>query len=318
MQNSFKTKAATTPKMALITILVVAFSLTGCIFVEYVDVPTATPESTEPGAVSIATLDPPATQEAPADPAPEPTVPLAPTVIPLPLVLDGNIVWTDGFETGDISGITEVGDFYKQGSGAYQLVTPHAHSGNVSVELTIDSLAPTDTGSHAAYLFHTRYDLLPDDGYYYSAWYYIPTLVKPEVYWNIMQWKSTQDGSTPQPIYMINVRDSGPDKLYLYLGYLPNREDVRKFYHQEHVDIPVGQWFNVETYYKRAQDNTGQIQIWQDGIEIFNITNTTTVLSDNSIHWSVNSYSSGIEPAPLTLYVDDMAISKTRLVHTPD
>ena len=67
-----------------------------------------------------------------------------------------------------------------------------------------------------------------------------------------------------------------------------------------------------------TRDNTAQIQIWQDGIEIFNITDTPTVLSDNTIHWSVNSYSSGLAPAPLTLYVDDMAISKTRLGQTLD
>jgi hypothetical protein len=175
--------------------------------------------------------------------------------------------------------------------------------------LTINSSA--SGGGHAAYLFNWRSHLFPKDAYYYSAWYYIPSNVKPKVWWNVMQWKSTQSGGSSEPIYVIDIGDYG-GKLRLYLSYKPNKSVARVYEHNV-VDVPTDQWFQIEAYYKRSQTNTGQIVIWQDGVEILRVSNTDTVLSDNTIHWSVNNYTDDIEPNPLTIYVDDAAMSETRL-----
>jgi hypothetical protein len=290
-----------------ITTLLTALSLSGCASATIDD--SSTEPQVTPTCVCVCDCD---------GPTLEPNAQNTPVSIQSSPIQESAIAWKAGFENGDISEIEEVGNFINQGSGRYNLVTPHAHSGSYSAALTIDTKAPGYEGSHAAYLFHYRSQFLPEDAYYYSAWYFIPENVTTDVYWNIMQWKSTRGGNPSEPMYVINVGNRGDgEELYLYLSFLPNKGDLRQTFSQDLANVPVGQWFQIEAYYRRAQDNTGQITVWQDGIEIINVTNTPTVLSDNTIHWSVNNYTSGIEPNPLTLYVDDMVISTTQIGPNP-
>ena len=316
------------PTRLAIAIIVVALFFNGCSYIEEIDIVTSSqeivptgitqhsPSDTTSQAIPTSPSEIVETQENTNTPRSDPPNQVATqTISPTP---DKGIVWSAGFEVGNLEEIKEVGNFINQGSGRYNLVTPHAHSGKFAAALTIDTTAPSSTGSHAAYLFHYRSYLLPEDAYYYSAWYYIPPNVKTDIYWNIMQWKSTRDGNQSEPMYVINAGDLGDEgKLWLYLAYLPNKPDVREFYYQKLIEVPSEQWFHIEAYYKRAQDETGQVIIWQDGVEIFNVSNTATVLSDNTIHWSVNNYTNGIEPAPLTIFIDDMVISKKRLGPNP-
>jgi len=223
---------------------------------------------------------------------------------------DNGIVWKAGFETGDLSEIKAVGNYQNQGSGRYSLITPLAHTGKYSVGLTIDTLAPSDSGAHAAYLFH--YGGLPENAYYYSAWFYIPSTVKPGEWWVIYQWKSTSGGNQSEPMYVLDIGQTS-GKLYLYLGYAPNKPNISQYYTQLSVSVPTNKWFRITGYYLKSMNNTGQVIIWQDNQELFNIKNATTVLSDNTVHWSVNNYAKLITPNPLTIYVDDLAISKTLL-----
>jgi len=242
-----------------------------------------------------------------ATPTPTPTA--TPTNANPSPTADGTI-WKAGFETGDLSEIKAVGNFQNQGSGTYSMVSPLAHSGKYSVGLTIDTTAPSDTGSHAAYLFH--YGGLPENAYYYSAWFYIPSTAKPGEWWVIYQWKSTSGGNQSEPMYVLDIGQTN-GKLYLYLAYAPNKPEISQYYEQLSVAVPTDKWFRVTGYYLKSMNNTGQVIIWQDNQELFNVKNATTVLSDNTVHWSVNNYAKAINPNPLTIYVDDLAISKTLL-----
>ena len=231
--------------------------------------------------------------------------------------LQDKLVWKAGFETGNIDEWNAHGGFISQGSsGMYSMVTPFAHTGNYAVAITIDTNAPSDTGAHAAYLFY--WDQLPEDAYYYSAWYYIPSEVSPKGWWIIMQWKSTYDNNSDHsvPMYVIDVTKRG-NNLWARLIYRPDSSDQKVIYSQNVVSIPTNQWFQLEAYYMRAKDDTGQVIVWQDGVEVFNLSNTDTVSSDGTIYWSVNNYSDDIDPHPCTISVDDIAISITRLGVNP-
>ena len=225
-------------------------------------------------------------------------------------ILDSDVVWSAGFETGDLTELLDEnsGDFTPQGAGSFSVVTPHAHNGRYSVALTIDTAAWSATGGHAAYLFY--WNQLPENEYYYSAWYYIPSGTTPHDWWNIWQWKSTDDGDTDNswPVFTLNVeRESGIRLVHK----LPDQQTT--VYKQQLASLPIERWFHIEAFYRRAKDESGQVIVWQDNQEIFNVSNVQTALADNTIYWSVNNYTDHITPDMCTIYVDDMAISRIGL-----
>lgn len=232
--------------------------------------------------------------------------------------LKENLVWKADLESGNLSQWDGKGDFLRQGSGMYSLIT-FAHQGNYAINLTIDTTAPTETGSHAAYLFY--WQQLPEDAYYYSAWYYFPTQVHVQEWWTIMQWKSTYDGNTDHSVRVFSVgvqNTSDGARIILNQRLTPTENDGNNLtFTQGLYNIPINQWFQIEVYYKKGMDESGQIILWQDGQELFNLGHVTTVFSDGTIYWSVHNYSNGLTPNPVGIYVDDIAISKIRVGDRP-
>lgn len=242
---------------------------------------------------------------------PSVTAPPAPKVEQGPL--NASIVWKATHETGDISEWQQHGDFITQGQSAYfNMVTPFAHSGKYSVALTIDTEGVSSSGNFAAYLFF--WDQLPGDAYYYSAWYYIPSGTQPQDWWNIWQWKSTYNGNTDDsvPMYIIDILEQPNGQLALHLVYRPDIEG-KIDYRQNKKTVPTDKWFQIEAYYSKASDETGQVIIWQDGEELFNLTGVQTTEQDNTVYWSINHYTEYIVPNPSSIYIDDAAISTERI-----
>lgn len=296
-------------RSAFLTMFFLVFVVTACQSIEYTPVLSsplpivtvkATPnylETRTPTSVAVATMST--------------KIPVEPSANVLP-TQDG-FYWSTGFETGDLSElqINDFGDFVRQGNGTWGLVSSPAHSGNYAVALTIDTSQHSPTGAHAAYLFFWKE--LPEEAYYYSAWYYIPSNVRPIGFWNLWQWKSTEDGNSDnsQRIFSVGAQTQGSGLGLYMVQRLPNGEN---FNHYQVRSIPLDQWFHLEGYYQQAFDTTGQVIIWQDGSEVFRVENAQTVLSDLSVDWSVNNYSDLIMPSPCTIYIDDIAISKKRIV----
>jgi len=221
------------------------------------------------------------------------------------------IVWSATHETGDISEWKEHGDFIRQGySGAYHMVSPHAHSGIFSVSLSIDTMAPSDSGAHAAYLMF--WDQLPENAYYYSAWFYIPSEIKPDQWWTIWQWKSTFDGNSDnsKPMFSLGVEVDDQYK-FLRLIYRPDLESKTSFM-QTKAPLPRDRWFQIEAYYEKSTTK-GKVIVWQDGREIFNVDKLPTVLKDGTVYWSVNHYADKISPSPATIFIDDAIISLDKI-----
>jgi hypothetical protein len=230
---------------------------------------------------------------------------------PLPTPTQNPIVWSAGHETGDLSEWESHGGFVRQGSsGMYHLVSPHAHSGQYSVALSIDTLTPSETGAHAAYLFF--WEQLPGDTYYYSAWYYIPSEIKLDSWWNIWQWKSTDGGNSDysKPMFSLGV-ESRDNKDFLTLSYRPDIRDKIVF-EQSLMMVEKDQWFQIEAKYIKSEIE-GQVIIWQDGIKIFEEEGLPTVLGDQTVYWSVNHYAESISPHPAIIYLDDAIISTSRI-----
>ena len=75
--------------------------------------------------------------------------------------------------------------------------------------------------------------------------------------------------------------------------------------------IPIGSWFHIEFFLKRAADATGEVALYQDGALLFDVTNLIT--DDSSFgQWYVGNLADHLAPPDSTLYVDDVSISATR------
>ncbi len=127
-------------------------------------------------------------------------------------------------------------------------------------------------------------------------------------WWNVFQWKS-KTSTANDPTFTLNVGNRSTGEMYFYLyNHLASRS-----YGQSTMNIPVGRWFQVEAFYSQAADNTGQVTFWQDGTKILDVTGVQTRRSGDQIQWSVDNYTDNLNPPNATLYVDDAAISLTRL-----
>ena len=237
-----------------------------------------------------------------------------PTATPNPIQEYG-IYWMANFETGDISEFEEYnGEFLRQSPYAwYEISNQEAYRGNYSVALTIDT-EQLSGGAAASYL---AYYNNPKEGYY-SGWIYIPEEVTPLTWWNIWQWKSTNNGDSDEslPMWVLDLTTipTNPDELRLTLVYRPDSDMLKESYTNVNAKIPKGEWVHISTYYQKSSGSDGVVGVWINGEEIFTIENAHTVLADNTLYWLVNNYTEHIQPSPCTIYFDDLVISQQRIL----
>jgi hypothetical protein len=200
-----------------------------------------------------------------------------------------------------------------------------AHTGSWSAKLTMTAKDPSDTsGANGAKIYRWN-EQKQNRELYYSIWYYFPQryALIPYGWTNWTQWRSQIIGGANDPFFildMLNRKDTGA--MYFVLTWWPGLTIEGPFPGQtggrtwpSAINIPVGQWFHIEARYVCAGDFTGAVQVWQDGVEIFNLNGVKTRYSNGDCQWSVDNYGKGITPSNVVIYVDDAAISTTRIGH---
>jgi hypothetical protein len=98
--------------------------------------------------------------------------------------------------------------------------------------------------------------------------------------------------------------------MYFALDYWPTGAS----YEQNIASIPVDRWVHLEAYYKHSYPNanSGRVTFWQDGQQIYDVPNVDTTNSAN-LTWSLNNYCDTLSPSSATIYIDDAAISTSRI-----
>ena len=155
-------------------------------------------------------------------------------------------------------------------------------------------------------------NFLPTDGYY-SAWFYFDQFYEPIAWWNIFQFKSTADPeATSDPVFTLNV-DSDPatDTMWLYWWSKEQPGGDRGFYQDDRVPLPIGEWVHLEVYYQARTDTTGRVTLYQDGIEVLDVTDVVTFLGER-LYWGIGNYTDDIRPSTATIHFDDAAITDDR------
>jgi hypothetical protein len=228
------------------------------------------------------------------------------------LNLGSSLLWSARHETGDLSEWTQGG---KGGTSAdapdtsLAISSDVAHGGRYSVKLTNGAVAKYED----AHLW--REDDYPVDAYY-SAWFYLPRAYQTTADWSIIQFQiPTADAGVVGQLLDIDLR-SLPDGDLILSVYDHRATYLRAATPDPALPVPIGRWFQIETYYRNADDDTGEVAVWLDGQLNYDIHRPFG--ANSTVYWTVASNTFGLSPAESVIYVDDAAVSLTRVTPAGD
>ena len=225
--------------------------------------------------------------------------------------LDGgsDVLWTGLFEGNNFDEWMSDGGgdalAFPQPPNLIEISGERVHHGGYAARLTID--APPG-GSRGSSVLLRAGDPLPREAYY-SAWYYVPRSISVGMYWVIFKFRQ-QDQATMDELYDLDLINLPAGEMSLEL-YDHRRGSLVDLDVPSPV-VPVGQWFHVEAFYRNTQDTTGRLTFWLDGRQIVDIADQPMAPTP-WIEWNACSIGQDLTPSVAVLYVDDAAISRTRV-----
>lgn len=223
---------------------------------------------------------------------PDPAAKLGPVALP----------WSSGFEQG-FCDYTELSGFcYAAAAASYTLVTEPVHSGAYAAAFNIVSGGTVDGHQTRC----VRQGALPDEAYY-GAWYYVPARATNTDLWNLLHFQGG-DPTMQHGLWDVSLVNGASGALELVVYDFLNARTRRAVTARP---IPIGAWFHVEFYLKRAADNSGAFALYQDGQQL---TAATGLKTDDTSwgQWYVGNLATGLTPPASTLYVDDVTIRASR------
>ncbi len=214
-----------------------------------------------------------------------------------------SIPWSTGFEHG-FCDYALAGGFCTQ-PVQYNIVSAPTKSGHSAAAFTVDG---EDGGAQQSRC--VRQGVLPAEAYY-GAWYYIPVAANNAALWNLFHIQG-DDPANSKGIVDVSLASApnGALNLVLFLFLHGPAKNAS-------VVVPIGSWFHIELYLKRANDSTGAVILYQDGVRVLDITAMSTdPAATSSGQWYVGNLADGLTPPESTIYVDDVTIAAT-LGYTP-
>ncbi|HEY1303136.1 MAG TPA: heparin lyase I family protein [Vicinamibacterales bacterium] len=228
------------------------------------------------------------------------------------------MLWSADHDTGDLSQWYEGdgGGEFNSGSATSTASDDVARSGRFSAKATI--VTPHVPETSGVRLFRWTESHFHQEACY-GAWLYFPQQYIVPLWWNILQFKS-RSGSTLNDVFwslQVGNRPRGP--MFVYLNWWeglsiegPHQDEFGgRSYSQTVKDIPVRRWTHLQVYLRQSSTFEGQIIVWQDDVELFNMNGVRTRYpsGNGANEWSVNNYSDILSPSPTTIYIDDAAIT---------
>lgn len=220
------------------------------------------------------------------------------------------VLWSATFEAGDLSEWTSDGHggvSMENVVAGPSVVAAPVHGGRFAGRVTT---SPPLGMVSSNYLF--REAPSPPEAYY-SAWFYVASDFTVGYWLSLIHFRSsaTGDGRNPYATWDMNMNTRPNDgalipKLYNFVTQV-NYDQAPPA-----LAFPVGRWVHLEVFLKKAADQTGRIALWMDDVLLREVNNISSG-STSWVQWSIGVSSSDIDPVPGTVYVDDAAISLTRL-----
>jgi hypothetical protein len=222
--------------------------------------------------------------------------------------LGSNVLWSSDLETGDLSEWTAApggGPVPDPAGGLIEVVAGLSHSGTHAIKLT--NSANMETDGPGVYR-----ELVGPPELYYSVWYYLPVANTTITQWTIQKFRNrTADPTVLSENLDLDLRTLPGGQVVLYVfshdpAYLqaPLADPV--------PFVPVARWFQIETLYRPASDLSGKLVVYLDGKLVYDLENRRTTGGDDIV-WTPCNVGTDIEPMPAVLYLDDAAISLSRV-----
>jgi hypothetical protein len=230
------------------------------------------------------------------------------------LDLGSDVTWATDHESGTLDDWSRApggGIFQDEKVGdTVSIAAGPAHSGRFSLQLS--NGGSSDSDGPAVYR-----ELVAPEEAYYSAWYYLPRGYQTNSQWTIQKfrWRSDSDATVISHGHDLNLRTlPGDDRLILYVvSHDPAYLQAPLADPPAFVEPRV--WFHVEVSFRARSDETGRLLVWLDDRLVYDLENRRTVGSSDVL-WSPCSIGEDVQPSPKVLYVDDAAISRTRVTRS--
>jgi hypothetical protein len=220
-----------------------------------------------------------------------------------------SILWSATFEVGDLSEWS--GDGH---GGAYVVdnasVAPSAtlavaHRGRYAGMATV---APVPGTASINYLFRDQPSV---PAAYYSAWFYISSSFTVKSWLSLIHFNvsGSGDGKNLSAIWDLNLYPRADASLVAHLYDFVTQTNLEQALP---APVPVATWVHFEVFLRKAADATGEVAVWQDGVSILDRRNVMTAATD-WVQWNAGVSSDDVAPPAAVVYVDDAAISLSRL-----
>jgi hypothetical protein len=140
---------------------------------------------------------------------------------------------------------------------------------------------------------------------YYSAWYFLPALAVNNGNWNLFHYQGGEPNRL-HGLWDVSLSSVNGDLSLYVLDFVTGAVHGEG----ETPPIPIGAWFQIGVFWRRAADATGELAVYQDGERILRITN---IVTDDTTwgQWYVGNLADNLMPSEFTLYVDDVTISES-------
>lgn len=223
-----------------------------------------------------------------------------------------SVLWTATFEPGDLSewlGDGKGGTYTENIMTFPAVTTDVVHRGRYAGVANVATPNGMPGGTVSInYLFRNQPS--PREAYY-SAWYYIPTTVGVRTYLSLSHFRCshTGDGNDLFGFWDVNLIPRPDGQLQAHLYNFVTTSNVEE---PIPTPVPLGTWVHFEVMLLKAADATGRVTVWQDGVQILDDPNVITVETD-WVQWDAGVASTDIFPTPAVIYMDDAAISLSRL-----
>lgn len=239
-----------------------------------------------------------------------------------PLQLGTDLLWTADQETGNLEQWTHGnsgGTRLPSADSTIEVSSEAAHSGNYSVKLVNptgwnpndrepdDSSKIVDDGDEGPELFHAVGNL---EDAYYSAWFLLPEEYQVDPALTLLRLRARAKPEDPP--------DGGEDLVLRSLktgGYVLQVFSNNSGFLFEPVADPAphvasGRWFQLEVRYEPR--SAGRLRVWLDGALVYDLGDRLGAPTGEGT-LSVSNVAEHAEPQPLVLFVDDAAISSSRV-----
>lgn len=214
--------------------------------------------------------------------------------------------WSSSFEDPFCDYYQVAGSCYDDGPASHSIVTSPTHSGRFAAAFAV--VGDQDDAGAAGQTRCIRQGELPPAAYY-GAWYFIPATATNSGTWNLFHFRGADRAGGPtHPLWDVSlVSTPGGTLSPRVLDFMPNPGGSNIVTGRP---VPIGSWFHLVFYLKRAKDATGEVALYQAGERIAGFKNRRTDDSDWG-QWYVGNYATMLDPPESTLYVDDVTIEAT-------